>query len=402
VIETKSEEGSDGDWSEHGQVLLGVGQQKGITQKVRQRQKEDTRLVTDNEKEVSDFHSNSLGKSTGDVAVKVKNHVGDSVVLGENNRDDKDMSEVGVRVLPSSLTRPRGSGRKVVTRVGPMVEEEVNVVVGGPGVLSPAVLRTREGDIPLGGPLDKRWTNASTKEGLLEGVESRPIQMGLATSSPNLIINEISSSGGMKPNYGTVGGGVVPSSDRCIRNKSKYSKKKVAPYLRGHKFLNQQNLVQRNGGGMKKRKAVKGGTKKSCAVKSVDSDPIQSSTGQVARVGVPSSNPEGIQLEVVLVNPEDHSTTTFNPQVQCPIQLQGGSGAGFLATDSFMSQRSPANTGDKDVDRGREEAYHIIDIQEKLGMNFKGVGDEDVARIMAYEERDCREKLDWEQREVDQ
>jgi phage/plasmid-associated DNA primase len=86
VIETKSEEGSDGDWSEHGQVLLGVGQQKGITQKVRQRQKEDTRLVTDNEKEVSDFHSNSLGKSTGDVAVKVKNHVGDSVVLGENNR----------------------------------------------------------------------------------------------------------------------------------------------------------------------------------------------------------------------------------------------------------------------------------------------------------------------------
>ncbi|WJX57059.1 hypothetical protein P8452_42656 [Trifolium repens] len=56
-------------------------------------------LVTNNEKGVSDFHSISLGKSTGDVSDKVKHHVGDGVVLGENNRVEKDLSEVGVGIV---------------------------------------------------------------------------------------------------------------------------------------------------------------------------------------------------------------------------------------------------------------------------------------------------------------
>jgi hypothetical protein len=302
------------------------------------------------------------------VSDKVKHHVGDSVVLGENNRVEKDLSEVGVGIvgkLPSSLTRPRGSGRKVNSSVGPTGEEEVCVVVGGPGVVSPAVLRTREGDILLGGPLVDGWTNASTKEVYQEGCVSRPTQMGPFTLGSILINNEISTIGVKEPNHGKVGV-VSSSSDRCMRNKNKHNKKKVSPYHHGHKFLNHQNLVQRNAGGMKKRKTAKGGTKKSGVVSSVDSDPIQSSTGPVARIGVSSSNPEGIQLEVVLDNSGDHPPAAFISQVQCPAQSQGGSGVGFLASDLSLSHQSPANSGDKEVDRVREEAFHIIDISTKM------------------------------------
>jgi hypothetical protein len=51
------------------------------------------------------------------------------------------------------------------------------------------------------------------------------------------------------------------------------------------------------------------------------------------------------------------------------------------------------------VDRNRAEAHHIIDIQEDLGIKFKGVGEEDVDRIMNCEVRDRIEKEDWEQQQ---
>jgi hypothetical protein len=49
------------------------------------------------------------------------------------------------------------------------------------------------------------------------------------------------------------------------------------------------------------------------------------------------------------------------------------------------------------VDKDRGDAQHIIDIQEDLGMTFKGQGDEDVRRCMRSEERDRQKKNDWVQ-----
>ncbi|MCI12631.1 hypothetical protein A2U01_0033736, partial [Trifolium medium] len=54
-----------------------------------------------------------------------------------------------------------------------------------------------------------------------------------------------------------------------------------------------------------------------------------------------------------------------------------------------------ASGGFTDKDRG--EAYHVIDIPEDLGMNFKGEGEEDVVRSMKLEGRDKHKKLDWVQ-----
>jgi hypothetical protein len=46
------------------------------------------------------------------------------------------------------------------------------------------------------------------------------------------------------------------------------------------------------------------------------------------------------------------------------------------------------------VDKDRGDAQHVIDIQDDLGMNFKGVGEEDVMRSMKYEARDRQMKMD--------
>jgi hypothetical protein len=47
----------------------------------------------------------------------------------------------------------------------------------------------------------------------------------------------------------------------------------------------------------------------------------------------------------------------------------------------------------------RGDAHHIIDIQEDVGLNFKGVGEEDVERSMRFERRDRHLKNKWVQGE---
>jgi hypothetical protein len=47
----------------------------------------------------------------------------------------------------------------------------------------------------------------------------------------------------------------------------------------------------------------------------------------------------------------------------------------------------------------RGDAHHIIDIQEDVGLNFKGVGEEHVERSMRFERRDRHLKNKWVQGE---
>jgi hypothetical protein len=51
------------------------------------------------------------------------------------------------------------------------------------------------------------------------------------------------------------------------------------------------------------------------------------------------------------------------------------------------------------VDKATGDAQHIIDIQEDIGMNFKGNNDEDVKRSVMHEERDRELKMKWVQGE---
>ncbi|MCI62570.1 hypothetical protein A2U01_0083827, partial [Trifolium medium] len=73
-----------------------------------------------------------------------------------------------------------------------------------------------------------------------------------------------------------------------------------------------------------------------------------------------------------------------------------------LVVDSRHTGSDSINHDAGGGDRDRSLAHHIIDIQEDLGINFRGAEDEAVNRIMEYEERDRLEKLIWEQGQVNQ
>jgi hypothetical protein len=62
---------------------------------------------------------------------------------------------------------------------------------------------------------------------------------------------------------------------------------------------------------------------------------------------------------------------------------------------SICSNCSSTEKGEED--RRRCEAYHVIDILEEVGMNFKGDVDDNVNRIMDFEARDKCELVAWEQ-----
>jgi hypothetical protein len=76
----------------------------------------------------------------------------------------------------------------------------------------------------------------------------------------------------------------------------------------------------------------------------------------------------------------------------------GASGLGDLLAISTVPVRVLPVCGAV-VDKERGDAYHLIDIQEDVGLNFKGVGDQDVERSMRYEKRDQQLKNDWVQGE---
>ncbi|MCI30695.1 hypothetical protein A2U01_0051906, partial [Trifolium medium] len=66
-----------------------------------------------------------------------------------------------------------------------------------------------------------------------------------------------------------------------------------------------------------------------------------------------------------------------------------------LGNGSQVRNNSPSS-GERIMDRETNEAHHIIDIQEELGISFNGVGGEEVQWVMEMEDRDRREKLAWE------
>ncbi|MCI09716.1 hypothetical protein A2U01_0030805, partial [Trifolium medium] len=81
---------------------------------------------------------------------------------------------------------------------------------------------------------------------------------------------------------------------------------------------------------------------------------------------------------------------------RAPTRGIGGSGVAAILGDESQNKRGSISSAGGSVDKDRCEAYHIIDIQDDLGLNFGGQEDDDAKRIMEFEERDRCEKLVWE------
>ncbi|WJX71021.1 hypothetical protein P8452_55061 [Trifolium repens] len=118
-------------------------------------------------------------------------------------------------------------------------------------------------------------------------------------------------------------------------------------------------------------------------------------TGTNSKISLNVCNMEGIGLEVVLSQDSNNFELSSCSVVPCSIACRGGVDASGL--NELMGGESNQRPDDQStgvvVSKDRGDACHIIDIQEDIGMNFKGEGDEDVIRCMNYEERDRVEKM---------
>jgi hypothetical protein len=133
-----------------------------------------------------------------------------------------------------------------------------------------------------------------------------------------------------------------------------------------------------------------------------ESDPIVSTNVEDRRLTV--CDMEGIGLEVVLSQDSNNLELSSCSVVPCSLACRGGaevSGLNDLIVDD-NNQRPGVHSRGMVVNKDRGDAFHVIDIQEDIGMNFKGVGDEDVIRSMQYEERDRVKKMNQVQNQGSQ
>jgi hypothetical protein len=383
------EEGSDGDWSENGQLLLEVGEQVG-------RNRNDGSMRAEGEQEygVSERNPNFLGNSLVSTPSKVNIDMVDScesivdvnraiVLVPEETSGLKE-------IVPAVVVDTRS--RVAVEGMG-LVDGSVDI---GPKQLcgptsKPCMLRTRERDIPLG---VIRGGVFITNGGEVESQQMDLLPVGPVDSCPV----QVASRGSLKvPTTKTA----ISECGKGVRNKKTIHR--AHPYLPCNNFLKIQELAQKKGGAMLRRKINKRKSQKNGGESSTESDPIQS-------LGVENQachrqhicDLEGIGLEVVLSQNVSIEEDSICSQVPCSPINRGGAYA--FGLEEVVREDLPVRTilpfmrGGM-VDRNRAEAHHIIDIQEDLGIKFKGVGEEDVDRIMNCEVRDRIEKEDWEQQQ---
>ncbi|WJX24303.1 hypothetical protein P8452_13426 [Trifolium repens] len=73
------------------------------------------------------------------------------------------------------------------------------------------------------------------------------------------------------------------------------------------------------------------------------------------------------------------------------------SGVAALVTNEDSTRTSPPLSDNRQADKDRSDAHHIIDIQEDLGLNLIGDREEVVERLLAAEVRDRLQKSEWVQ-----
>jgi hypothetical protein len=164
--------------------------------------------------------------------------------------------------------------------------------------------------------------------------------------------------------------------------------RRANPYLPYNKLLRYHEATYRKGGGANKKKSGKKVTHNGVVVESSESDPILVSSSEV-RLGshLDASDLEGIGLEVVLSRNSDGQNNSSGSFVPCSVAGRGD------VVNSGLNELLGVAPLESVVDKDRGDAFHIIDIQEDIGMKFNGEGEEDVVRCMELEVRDREVKM---------
>jgi hypothetical protein len=401
VVQGSVEVGSDGDWSDNGQFLVGEGGQgsgKGL--------RHGTRLEREHAKGVSELDPNTLGNTLATVSHEVNHGTEPCLAVSEGCKDIavEAGGMLGNGSKDACVSNRTGGG--VTKLVGPGKGNESGGAKSG--CFRPTHLRTKDGDRPLLGPIFQTRA-AVSEEG---GVVHNSVSLGcVALSSPcdlHLTMefsgSFMSSAVGTTKQPNTLPGTTV---EHCRKPKSK--RKQIAPHP-GCKFLNFQEYIQRKGKAMMRKKTNKRRRKTGPNPPTCESDPIESSGMRSVNEVASSVNSqqdgsmEGIQLEVVLPVMGGLMGANGMPDVVVNNHTRGSGGSGVveLSVNDQSNNSKSSCSEDRRVDRDSCEAYHIIDIQDDLGMNFNGQKEAVATRLIAFEERDRCEKSDWEQKMGDQ
>jgi hypothetical protein len=280
------------------------------------------------------------------------------------------------------VTRSRVCQVENVTQCGsgPLV---VDMDVG-PNFKQHVALRTKKGDIPFVSKEGGANMNIEFKEG-------REV-LGLCASEPLGLCPQQVSADSRSPLTEVVINSDIGNGGKCKRVTRR--KKLPLPYNKFHKIHDQ---LHGKSGVATKRKSSKKVSETGRVEVAEESDPIQNS---IEPIRVNYSDLEGIGLEVILTHDTEKLTTSSNSEVPCTLATRGGfsdSGLAELMGDAISLTDLPHNPRTL-VDKDTGDAHHIIDIQEDIGMMFKG-GKEDVVRCVRMEGRDRELKSNWEQRQ---
>jgi hypothetical protein len=291
-----------------------------------------------------------------------------------------------------------GSNLQVCTRAGNASKDGVvgprlflKDGVFGPKDPQPICLRTRLGDLPL--------TLVEGGGGVSKATEVEEVGLVNGGVGGSVVINSILSD----PVHGEKGSlHLVNNSlsvpDRCMCGRTKKSTRRANPYPQGSKYRKFQELCK--GGSKSKKKQGVRSDSQNFQNWPIESDPIIS-CDVVEQLGRRQQvcNMEGIGLEVVLHSSEQEVNSVCNELI--PSVGTGGGGNGSSGVAGLMAEVIPGTgedtVADWMVEKERGDAYHIIDIQEGLGINFMGVGGEEVERCMKLEQRDRDLKNNWVQ-----
>jgi hypothetical protein len=408
VVEGLSEEGSDGDWSENGQVLHGLGSKtfgKG--------QQGDTRLEGRKGTMMTECSPNILGNLVHTNAARVNVDVVGNLATCDRGRTEGDntLTSQGMLVSVPIPGQPRDQENEGVILVGPKEDgkRRVGLTSFGPSIgscdSSQVALRTKYGDLPLGGFVKQGDAGPASGGGVFNnsGIKKNPNHMGFFSldSRQDQIASDFCEEVGSSCE---VASEVPCIGERRRKSKSKKNNKKQSVYHHGNKFLKFQEYLQNKRGRSMNRKEIRRGSKKLRNSSSSGSDPIRCSESNDMGGGEGDRRSNGILLEVVLHQDgvaETPQLSTATSPVNGVTGTNGSSSRGQGGEDEQLRHASHSS-GTGRVDRDSTQTHHIIDILEDVGMHFKGAREEDVNRIIELEKRDRSELVAWEQRQVSQ
>jgi hypothetical protein len=253
-------------------------------------------------------------------------------------------------------------------------EEEV-------GVVEPVWVRTRNGDILINGPIDMG-------SGMVLG------QQPLDADDLDQGSNDSIESFGDDPTMMDGPVGLLTRAEQQLQNVNKGGKRKKKNHSKNFPNLPYNMLRKLPGALPNKKKGVnrkKGGTEEGSrgVEESVSGAALPLVCDNATTLSGPGDNVE-FQLEVVLPG------LTVDAEEIIPILEP------ISQTDVAMGPGNVLQSSATHVSREVHEAETLVNSGVELGINFQGKEGEDIAKVVAMEERDRIEKEGWESQRGDQ